>query len=132
MSTTELVQRFLGHIFAGETEEALALVHPQARFIATRPVTNPHNPLHGTFTGREGAARFFSTFAELFQPGDFAVEAAFGAGDHTALYGTLRHTVRRTGRDFASDWALIAKAEDGKLVLYHFYEDSEALRDAAA
>lgn len=132
MRTTELVQSFLGHIFSGETEKALALVHPQAKFIATRPTPNPHNPLHGTFTGTEGASQFFANFGAFLQPGDFAVDAAFGEGDHAALYGTLRHTVRSTGKDFSSDWALIAKAQDGKLILYHFYEDTEALRDASA
>ena len=132
MNATTLVQTFLGHIFSGEEDKALALVHPHARFIATRPTENVHNPLHGTFVGPEGAKRFFALFGEIFQPGDFAVESAFGENDHVALYGTLRHLVRKTGKDFASDWALIAKVTDGKLALYHFYEDSEALRDAAA
>ena len=132
MTATTLVQTFLSHVFAARLDDALALVAPSARFIATRPTPNPHNPLHGTFVGPEGARQFFAGFAQLLEPGAFHVEAAFGEGPHAALHGTLRHTSRQTGKPFASDWALICQVQDGRLTLYHFFEDTEALRDALA
>lgn len=97
---------------------------------ATCATANPHNPLHGEFTGSEGARQFFANFAAVLEPGEFNIEAAFGQAEHAALYGTLRHYSRSTGKPFASDWALICKVQQGQLVLYHFYEDSEALREA--
>ena len=49
-------------------------------------------------------------------------------GQHVVMYGRLKHTARATGRPFASDWALVMKFDEaGKLVLYHFYEDTAAL-----
>ena len=126
----EVTQAFLGAVFSGAMETAMALTAPEAVFIATNPQTNPSNPMHGTFTGHDGAADFFSSFAEILEPGDFEITAAFGDETHAALYGTLIHTVRATGRPFVSDWALITKIEDGQLVLYHFYEDTEALAAA--
>jgi ketosteroid isomerase-like protein len=132
MTATTLVRTFLDHVFAGRLDDALALVAPDARFIATRPTPNPHNPLHGTFVGPEGARRFFTGFGQLLEPGAFHVEAAFGEGPHAALHGTLRHTSRQTGKPFASDWALICRVQDGRLALYHFFEDTEALREALA
>ncbi|QRM33133.1 nuclear transport factor 2 family protein [Microvirga sp. VF16] len=130
MSTQTIIQTFLQHIFSGATDQALALVDPEARFISTRPVPNPNNPLHGTFVGIEGARRFFSGFGELLEPGEFNIEASFAEGEHAAMYGTLRHRSRTTGKPFPSDWALICRVKDGRIVLYHFYEDTEALRDA--
>lgn len=130
MTTLRIVQDFLGHIFAGRMDEALALVAPEASFISTRPQPNPHNALHGTFVGTEGAKRFFGGFVELLEPGEFNVASAFSEGVHAALYGTLRHKSRQTGKEFASDWALICRVKDGRLTHYHFYEDTEALRDA--
>lgn len=130
MTTLNIVQDILGHIFSGRMDDALALVAPEARFISTRPHANPHNPLHGTFVGTEGAKSFFGGFVELLEPGEFNIESSFCEGEHAALYGTLRHTSRQTGKAFASDWALICKVQDGRLTLYHFYEDTEALRDA--
>ena len=117
-TAVELTQSFLGAIFSGAMEAAMALTSPEAVFISTNPNSNPSNPMHGTFVGHEGAQAFFE------------VTAAFGDETHAALYGTLNHTVRATGKPFISDWALITRFEDGELVLYHFYEDTEALSDA--
>ena len=132
MTTLSIVQDFLGHIFAGKLDEALALVDPAARFISTRPRPNPHNPLHGTFIGHAGAKQFFGGFGELLEPGQFDVEASFSDGDYAALYGNLQHKSRKTGRNFVSDWALICKVRQGRITFYHIYEDTEALQDALA
>lgn len=132
MTATALVQAFLGNIFSGKMDEALAIVDPQAVFVSTNPRPNPSNPLHGTFVGQDGARDFCSGFGSLLEPGDFNVTAAFGDDRHAALYGTLRHKSRATGREFASDWALICQVRDEQLTLYHFYEDTEALRAAIA
>ena len=132
MTATTIVQAFLGHIFSGDLDQALALVDPQARFISTNPNPNPDNPLHGTFVGPDGARQFFAAFGTLLEPGEFNIDAAFGEGEHAALCGTLRHTSRRTGKAFASDWALICRLKDARIALYHVYEDTEALRTALA
>ena len=130
MSAVDLTQSFLGAVFSGQLEEALALTAPEARFISVSPRASAANPLHGTFVGPEGAKAFFGGFGALLEPGEFSVEAAFGDDHHAALYGQLRHTVRATGKPFVSDWALITRVEGGKLTLYHFYEDSDALTRA--
>ena len=130
MTTLSTVQDFLGKIFAGKLDEALTLVDPSACFISTRPQPNSRNPLHGTFVGQEGARAFFGGFGALLEPHDFNVESSFQEGEHAALYGTLRHKSRQTGKDFVSDWALICKVKEGRITLYHFYEDTEALQDA--
>ena len=126
----EVTQAFLAAIFSGAMEAAMTLIAPDAVFVSTNPRNNPGNPMHGTFTGHDAAAAFFAGFAEVLEPGDFNAIAAFGDESHAALYGTLRHTVRATGRPFVSDWALITRIEDGKIALYHFYEDTEALTEA--
>ncbi|WP_338883641.1 nuclear transport factor 2 family protein [Xenorhabdus sp. TH1] len=130
MTTLSTVQEFLDHIFSGRMEDALALVAPDARFVSMWPEANPHNSLHDTFIGPEGTRRFFGGFIDLLEPGEFNVEAKFTEGEHVAMYGTLHHKSRQTGRDFRSDWALICRIRGGRLTYYHIYEDTEALRDA--
>lgn len=130
MPATAIVQTFLSRIFSGEMDQALALVDPEARFVSTNPQANPANPLHGTFIGVDGAKQFFDGFTELLEPGEFQVTASFGDTEHAAFYGTLRHTVRKTGKPFASDWALICTVKNGRITLYHFYEDTGALLHA--
>lgn len=130
MTATTTVQTFLNHVFSGAMDQALALIDPDAQFISTNPNPNPANPLHGTFVGLDGAKQFFAGFGEMLEPGEFKVTAAFGDNEHAALYGTLRHKVRKTGKDFPSDWALICRVKDARVSYYHFYEDTEALQSA--
>lgn len=130
MSDIDLVQQFLGHIFAGEMPEALALVHPEARFIGARPTADALVPLYGTHNGRAGAEQFFRTFAEVLIPGDFEVTARFGGDGYVTFFGTFCHSARKTGRPFPSDWALVAQITQGMISLYHFYEDTAALEGA--
>lgn len=130
MTSIDTVQTFLKHIFSGAMEEALPLISPDAKFISTRPVANPRVPFHGTFVGPAGASEFFSLFAELLEPGEFNVMASFSEGEHVAMYGSLCHRSRKTGRAFPSNWALICRVVEGRLSLYHFFEDTEALEAA--
>ena len=130
MNSLLVTQQFLNHIFSGNMEEALKLVAADAKFIPTQPKPHQNLPLSGTFVGPEGARQLFARFAEVLEPGDFNVESAFSEGEHVAMYGNLRHRSRQTGRDFCSDWALISRVNDGKLTLYHFYEDTFALFEA--
>ncbi|MGL5011378.1 MAG: nuclear transport factor 2 family protein [Paracoccaceae bacterium] len=130
MTAITLTEAFLGHIFAGRMEEAMALVAPEARFVGARPEFSADNPLFGTYIGPDGAKAFFAAFAAVIEPGDFKIEARFGADGFACFFGTLRHIVRATGRPFASDWALVTRIEVGQLTLYHFYEDTAALSDA--
>ena len=129
-TAVEVTQTLIGAIFSGAMETAMALIAPDAVFVSTNPRSNPDNAMHGTFIGHDGAAAFFAGFGATLEPGDFEVTAAFGDDTHAALYGRLAHTVRATGKPFVSDWALITNVKDGKLTLYHFYEDTEALAKA--
>lgn len=130
MDCISLTENFLAHIFAGRMEQALNLVSPEARFIGTRPEPSGDNPLFGTHAGPAGAQRFFAAFAELIEPGEFTVSDRFGTQTQACLFGTLRHRVRATGKPFTSDWALVTQAQEGRIVLYHFYEDTAALAEA--
>ncbi len=132
MTSLDTVQTFLEHVFSGTLEEALALVASEAQFISARPIPNPRVPVHGTFTGPAGAREFFRLFAELLEPGEFNITASFSEGEHVCMYGKLRHRSRTTGRDFPSNWALICRVQQGRLSLYHFYEDTAALEAAIA
>lgn len=128
--TVTLTETFLGHVFAGRIDAALALVAPEAQFIGSRPEPSADNPIYGTHIGPEGARAFFATFAALIEPGAFHIENRFGSGNFACLFGTFRHKVRATGLPFPSDWALITETRADKLTLYHFYEDTDALARA--
>ncbi|NHV26855.1 nuclear transport factor 2 family protein [Burkholderia sp. D-99] len=130
MTPIETVQTFLDHLFSGRRTDALALIDEDCRLIASRPQPDDATALYGVHVGPAGAAELFQRFDELLEPGQFDVDARFSDGEHVAMYGALRHRGRATGLEFASDWALICRVREGKLMLYHFYEDTAALEAA--
>lgn len=130
VTALETVDTFLNHMFNGDIEKSMALVAHDALFIGARPTQASSNPIFGTRSGPQGAREFFAAFVSVLKPGDFAVQGRFSDGEHVALYGTLCHTVIATGHAFASDWALICRVREGRLTLYHFYEDTDALMTA--
>jgi zinc-binding alcohol dehydrogenase family protein len=121
MTNLKTIQAFLGHVFTGEMDKALALVSDEAIFISVSPVASDANPMLGTFHGKTGAQAFFTAFGDVLEPGEFETSDAFADGRHVAMYGHFKHTVRVTGKPYPSDWAMIAKVEDGLLTYYHFY-----------
>ncbi|MFV0385533.1 nuclear transport factor 2 family protein [Paracoccus sp. (in: a-proteobacteria)] len=130
MNAVTLTEKFLGHVFAGEMDQALAMVAPDAHLIGSRPEPSSDNPIFGTHIGPNGARAFFTAFGEVIEPGEFNITDKFGTDTQACLYGQFRHKVRATGRPFPSDWALVTQVSSGKLVLYHFYEDTAALAEA--
>ena len=126
-------QQFLADVFAGKLPEALAACAEDVVFISTRPEPSAQVRAYGSHRGHAGAAAFFQTFADTLAPGEFEIHDTIAQGQHVVMYGRLKHTARATGRPFASDWALVMKFDEaGKLVLYHFYEDTAALEWALA
>lgn len=121
-------EQFLSNVFTGELDAALAACADDVVFISTRPDASERVAAYGSHVGHEGARRFFQIFADTLEPGEFEVQATIAQGAHVVMYGRLKHTARATGRPFASDWALIMRFnDDGRLALYHFYEDTAAL-----
>lgn len=121
-------ETFLANIFSGNMTSALDACSDDVKFISTRPTPSNKVAAYGTYQGKDGAIKFFTIFGETLQAGEFHTEAVITQANHVAMYGTLKHTARATGRPFESDWALIMKFDDdGKLSLYHFYEDTASL-----
>ena len=121
------VRDFFAALARHDRPAALALVHPEAEFIAVKRAAQARLPLYGTFRGRAGANTFLQGLADAFQTEHFEWYGLLG-DDRTAFaWGTFRHCVRATGNLFASDWALLCQVRDGQTIFYHFYEDTEAL-----
>lgn len=132
MTALDTLKQFLDHIFTGHLDAALAMVEPDAEFIAGPARGDARVPLYGRYVGPAGARELFTRFGATFEPGDFEVQGALTNEDMAVMHGRLEHRVRATDRPFASDWALVAHTRDGRLRRYQFHEDTAALVDAMA
>jgi uncharacterized protein len=129
-SSVDVVKGFFSAFGKGDAESAVDSFHEQASIVAVRPGDRKGN-LYGTYSGREGARAFITAVGKSFDTQAFSVDHVIGEGKLAFASGTFTHKLRSTGKLFTSDWALKCTIQDGRILEYHFYEDSEAFRDAS-
>lgn len=113
----------------GDVPALLALIDEEAEWVAPGPDSVPY---FGERRGREGAAEFFKHLGsdvefESFEPGDFIAE-----GERVVVLGRERGRVRRTGKRFDNDWALVFTVRGGRVAGFRIYENTAAIAGAFA
>jgi ketosteroid isomerase-like protein len=93
-------------------------------------------PVSGERRGREQVGQFFSALDENQEARQFEPQEFVAQGEKVVVLGQYRWLVKKTGREFASDWAHVFTVRDGKVVGFQEYYDTnvcvEAYRSAAA
>ena len=85
----------------------------------------------GDRRGHAGATEFFVQLGtnvdfEHFEPGAFVAE-----GDRVVVLGRERGRVKRTGKTFDNEWALVFRLDDGgKVTSFQCYENTAAIAEA--
>lgn len=118
------VEQFFSCFGSGDIEGALSYVHPDAIFEAQGP---SNIPIYGNFQGVDGARKFLTIASELFDTEDFQFRKWATSDDFVFGYGYMQHRVRKTGRLFKSEWALVCQIEAGLICSYKMFEDTAAL-----
>ena len=108
----------------GDLEAVVAAFHPDCTVTAVRAGERSDGQLYGTYLGTPGVRDFLATMARTLDTQAFTVDHVVGDGDVAFASGTFLHTVRATGKPFASAWALQVRTREGRIVAYTFYEDS--------
>ena len=130
MNTLSLGQQIFADLSAGNLEAVLQRCADDVRFTAVRAEPCAAVPVYGEYRGKDGVRQFFQNLGAAVEFGEFRLDGTAAGADVVMMHGYLRHTVRATGKAFASDWALVMQFADGLLTHYRFYEDSAALQQA--
>lgn len=128
-SSADVVKGFFAAFGKGDVEGVVNSFHEKATIVAVRKGDRKGNH-YGNYAGREGARAFVTVLGKTFDTQAFAVDHVIGEGNVAFASGSFTHKLKTTGKLFTSDWALKCIVQDGKILEYHFYEDSEAFRDA--
>lgn len=128
-SSADVVKGFFAAFGKGDVEGIVNSFHDKATIVAVRKGDRKGNH-YGNYAGREGARAFVTVLGKTFDTQAFAVDHVIGEGNVAFASGSFTHKMKTTGKLFTSDWALKCIVQDGKILEYHFYEDSEAFRDA--
>lgn len=90
----------------------------------------PNVPSRGLHKGRQQVATFFEQIAatadfKRFEPQEFVAE-----NDSVVVLGFYEVVIKQTGRRFASDWVMVFKLRDGRIVRFREFTDSLGLTSA--
>ena len=128
LSAQEVVQEFFTRFGAGDGDALLDLF---AEDVDWNVPGSPAVPWTGRRSTKAQLAQFFAAAAaEVERTESFDVERVLAEGDHAVALGAFAHVIRATGKTFRSDFALHIKVADGRIRLYHMFEDGQAAAEA--
>lgn len=116
-----IVERYFGAFGTGDTEAALACVHPDAIWhVDGDPIVRTV----GIIRGRDAVRAWQTRFPSSFRPIDFSVDRLIAEGEDVMALGHFRHLVVPTGAIVDSDYAIRFTVRDGLIARYQIFEDS--------
>ncbi|HXS19217.1 MAG TPA: nuclear transport factor 2 family protein [Polyangiaceae bacterium] len=125
--SSEVVRQFFAAFSQGALEPLVALFDPQATLIAVRQGQPQSGGIYGTYRGHHGVRSFIDNVTSSFDTQAFAVDEVVGQGEVAFAKGSFVHHLKGTQRLFSSDWALMCRVVQSKIVEFRFFEDSAAL-----
>lgn len=127
----QVVQQFFEAFGKGDVQGVILSFHDSCSITAVRQSERTNADLYGVYHGKEGLKEFLSKLGSNFDTREFSVSHVAAEGNIAFASGRFTHVVKRTGKSFSSDWALMCVVQDGQIREYHFYEDSEKFAEAA-
>lgn len=128
-SGLQAVTSFFTAFSKGNFPEIINAFHKDASIFAVRSGV-PQNSIYGTYKGIEGVQQFLQNLGATFDTKAFNIEHMIADGNKCFANGTFTHVVKATGKTFSSAWSLFVIEKEGKILEYHFYEDSEKFVEA--
>ena len=129
-TSTKPVKAFFDAFSKGDFQGILNTFHKDVVITAVREANQSGNEIYGTYNGIEGVKKFLSNLGAAFDTQAFTVQNIVGDKNVAFANGKFIHKVKQTEKLFASEWALYAVIKEGKIIEYHFYEDSEKFSKA--
>ncbi|MEM7082493.1 MAG: nuclear transport factor 2 family protein [Pseudomonadota bacterium] len=128
-SSLDTVMAFMGAMGDGDMKKMSSLMADDMVWHNEGDTSLPW--IHGDIKGKSAIFDFLPVFSSNLQTTNWENSDAFAGGDTVAVFGTMAVTASKTGKatgDFS--FALRAKVRDGKLILWHWFEDSFVVSQA--
>ncbi|WP_041493426.1 nuclear transport factor 2 family protein [Burkholderia lata] len=123
------LQQLFSKVGAGDVPGALEVIDDATVFEPQGPESLP---IYGRFVGKAGVERLLGTLVEQFETEQFEIRKWAEADDTVFAYGYMQHRVRKTGRTFKSEFAVVARIEGNVIRHYRIFEDTAAAVEAFA
>lgn len=86
-------------------------------------------PWVGKRSTKQEVAAFFTEFRNYIEPVSFEVEFCAFEGEHAVVVGALTSKILKYDKLFSTAFTIVIKVQEGKIVKYHFLEDSYKLNE---
>lgn len=127
--TFDTVMGFMGAMGSGDMEKMSAFMADDMVWRNEGDKTIPW--IHGGIQGKDKIFEFLGVFGAGLQTTKWENTDAFASGDTVAVFGVMNGITTASGKEIGEfSFALRAKVRDGKVVLWHWFEDSFALSQA--
>ena len=127
-ATFDTVMAFMGAMGGGDMEKMASLM---AADMVWHNEGDKTLPWIGGAEGKDNIFKFLGLFGENFQTTAWDNTDAFASGDTVAVFGKMNGITKKSGKEIGEfTFALRAKVRDGKVVLWHWFEDSYAVSQA--
>ncbi|HEX3781641.1 MAG TPA: nuclear transport factor 2 family protein [Pseudonocardiaceae bacterium] len=128
-STKDTITEFFTRFGAGDRDGMLALFAEDTDFLVAGSATVPWT---GRREGAVGIRAFIDSVCDDVETKRFDIDTIVVDGDDGVVLGSFAHLVLRTGRIFTGPFALHIAVRDGRIRVYHMFEDSHAASIAFA
>ncbi len=128
-ATFDTVMAFMGAMGSGDMDKMNELMADDMVWHNEGDSSLPW--ILGDIKGKTAIFEFLPVFGANLTTTKWENTDAFASGDTVAVFGVMAATATKTGKstgDFS--FALRAKVKDGKVVLWHWFEDSYAVSQA--
>ncbi len=127
-ATFDTVMAFMGAMGSGDMETMVGLM---ADDMVWHNEGDSAMPWIGPWEGKEAILGFLGVFGANYQTTKWVNEDQFAFGDTVAVFGKMNGITTKSGSEIGDfSFALRAKVRDGKVVLWHWFEDSFAVSNA--
>ena len=122
-----IVQEAYAAFQRGDIEAVLSTISDDITFYIPGP---PQMPTAGTWRGLEGMRKFFATLASEVEFTQFEPQEYVASGDKVVALGRYAGRVKSRNTEVASDWVMVWRMRDGKVVEFREYNDTLAIAEA--
>lgn len=127
-ASLDTVMAFMEAMGAGDMEKMSALM---ADDMVWHNEGDKAMPWIGPWKGKDEIFAFLGVFGENFQTTKWENADVLASGDTVAVFGTMNGVTTKSDKEIGDfTFAMRAKVNDGKLVLWNFLEDSYAVSKA--
>lgn len=128
-ATFDTVMAFMGAMGKGDTDAMTALMADDMIWHNEGDTTLPW--IRGDIKGKNAIFAFLEVFGANLKTTKWENTDAFASGDTVAVFGVMKGMTPHSGKEIGDfSFALRAKVRDGKVVLWHWFEDSFAVSQA--